>query len=71
MNTSKLCSICQDDPAKYAGVCKRCYHYMYHAIRQGVRWTLERRAKVELFAKRLDVVARRDNVVHLKRRRAA
>jgi hypothetical protein len=70
MNHPRKCSICEN-PAQLAGVCKTCYNYMYHAMRQGVRWTLERRSKVELFAKRLDVVARKDNVVHLKRRRAA
>lgn len=57
--------------AKTCGLCNTCYHYIYHAMRRGVRWTMERRDRVNLWVERLDTLAPRHNVVHLKRPRRA
>ncbi len=64
------CKICAN-PAQAAGLCRPCYHYIYRAMRRGVSWMIQRRDRVQLWADRLDMISKKENVVHIKRRRSA
>lgn len=59
------------EPVHSCGLCRKCYQYIHHAMHKGVRWTMERRDRVSLWVERLDTLASRHNVIHLKRARRA
>lgn len=64
---------CKHCPRKAVtcGLCRRCYQYVWHAMKRGVRWCAERRENIDRHARILDETTAPHGVVHIRRRRAA